>query len=66
MTDPLAKAGANAPPVIGSGCTQRYDPDYLGSELGTDFPDADALWKLYRSSIGEAGRKPVTKVPADS
>ena len=48
MTDPLTKAGASAPPIIGSGCTQRYDPDYLHPSLGTDFPDAEALWELYR------------------
>lgn len=45
MTDPLAKGGASAPPIIGSGCTQRYDPEHLGPELGTDFPGAEALWK---------------------
>jgi len=45
MTDPLAKAGASAPPIIGSGCAQRYDPEHLGPELGTDFPGAEALWK---------------------
>lgn len=48
MTDPLAKAGANAPPMIGSGCTQRYDPEYLTPQLGTDFPDAEALWRHLR------------------
>lgn len=45
MTDPLAKASASAPPIIGSGCTQRYDPEHLGPELGTEFPGAEALWK---------------------
>ena len=44
MTDPLAKAGASAPPVIGAGCAQRYDPEHLTPELGTDFPGAEALW----------------------
>lgn len=48
MTDPLAKAGASAPPIIGSGCTQRYDPEHLTPQLGTDFPGAEALWKHLR------------------
>ena len=48
MTDPLKKAGATAPPIIGSGCTQRYDPEHLGPELGTDFPGAEALWKRHQ------------------
>lgn len=50
MVDPLEKAGANAPPIIGSGCTQRYDPDHLGPEFGTDFPGAEALWKHHQST----------------
>lgn len=45
MSDPLSKATGSAPPVIGSGCAQRYDPDQMGPELGTDFPDAEALWR---------------------
>lgn len=49
MSDPLEKAGAKAPDIIGSGCTQRYDPDQMGAETGTDFPDAEALWKQYLS-----------------
>lgn len=48
MTDLLKKAGATAPPIIGSGCTQRYDPEHLGPELGTDFPGAEALWKRHQ------------------
>lgn len=44
MTDPLTRMTAEAPPIIGSGCTQRYDPQALGSELGTEFPGAAALW----------------------
>jgi len=49
MSDPLEKAGAKAPPIIGSGCTQRYDLDQIGPELGTDFPGAEALWKDHLS-----------------
>ena len=48
MTDPLAKAGTSAPPIIGSGCTQRYDPAHLHPALGTDFPGAEALWARLR------------------
>lgn len=66
MTDPLSKGTATAPPIIGTGCTQRYDPDYLGPDLGTDFPGADALWKLYRPSIDETDQKPVTETSADT
>lgn len=51
MDDPLDKAGASAPPVIGNGCTQRYDPDHLHAALGTDFPGASELWARYR--LGE-------------
>ena len=66
MSDPLAKSSATAPPIIGSGCTQRYDPDHLGPELGTDFPGADALWKLYRSSLDEADQTPDVLISSDS
>ena len=55
MTDPLAKASANAPPIIGSGCTQRYDPDHLAPDTGTDFPDAEALWNQLRSAAEGVG-----------
>lgn len=45
MSDPLDKATGNAPPIIGSGCTQRYDPDEMGPDMGADFSDAEALWQ---------------------
>lgn len=51
MSDPLDKAGAKAPPIIGSGCTQRYDPDRLGPDLGTDFPGAEALWERHVEAL---------------
>ena len=51
MSNPLDKAGAKAPPIIGSGCTQRYDPDRLGPELGTDFPGAETLWKRHLDTL---------------
>ncbi len=44
MSDPLDKATAAAPPIVGTGCARRYDPDFLHAELGTDFSGAPALW----------------------
>ena len=54
MADPFERAAAKAPPIIGGGCTQRYDPGALSSELGTDFPEAEALWAEL-----QADREPV-------
>ena len=34
MNDPLERATAKAPPVLGEGCTQRYDPQALSPEDG--------------------------------
>ncbi|MBC3374054.1 hypothetical protein HU762_08855 [Pseudomonas sp. SWRI92] len=45
MTDPLDKATAKAPPTMGEGCLSRYDPEALGPEDGTEFPDAAQLWE---------------------
>jgi len=44
VTDPLERAAAKAPPIIGGGCTQRYDPEALSPEQGAEFADAAALW----------------------
>ena len=63
MIDPLAKAGASAPPIIGSGCTQRYDPEHLSPELGTDFPGAKALW-MHRTAAETAAEASASAVPA--
>ncbi|WP_197092420.1 hypothetical protein [Stutzerimonas frequens] len=54
MADPFERAAAKAPPIIGGGCTQRYDPEALSSELDTDFPEAEALWAEL-----QADREPV-------
>lgn len=54
MTDPLARATAEAPPIIGCGCTQRYDPAALGTELGTEFPGAAELWERLRAAGEQA------------
>ncbi|VXC45341.1 conserved hypothetical protein [Pseudomonas sp. 9AZ] len=45
MTDPLARGTSSAPPVLGEGCTQRYDPEALSPEDGSEFTDAAELWR---------------------
>lgn len=45
MNDPLERATATAPPILGEGCTQRYDPQSLKPEDGTEFADAAELWR---------------------
>ena len=45
MTDPLDKATSSAPATLGEGCLSRYDPQALGPEAGTEFPDAARLWE---------------------
>jgi hypothetical protein len=45
MTDPLARGTSSAPPVLGDGCTQRYDPEALSPEDGSEFADAAELWR---------------------
>ena len=45
MTDPLARGASSAPPVLGEGCTQRYDPEALSPEDGSEFADAAELWR---------------------
>ncbi|EIK54166.1 hypothetical protein YO5_03527 [Stutzerimonas stutzeri TS44] len=54
MTDPLARATAEAPPIIGSGCTRRYDPEALSAELGTEFPGAAELWQRLHPADAQA------------
>lgn len=49
MKHPLDQATAEAPPIIGSGCTQRYDPQALDERLGTDFPQAAELWEALQA-----------------
>ena len=45
MTYPLARGTSSAPPVLGEGCTQRYDPEALSPEDGSEFADAAELWR---------------------
>ncbi|HUE90486.1 hypothetical protein [Pseudomonas sp.] len=55
MNDPLTRATATAPPVVGEGCTQRYDPQALSPEDGTEFAEAAELWRqLERDKQAEA------------
>jgi hypothetical protein len=57
MNDPLARATAKAPPVVGEGCTQRYDPQALSPEDGTGFAEAAELWQqLERDKQAETDR----------
>lgn len=44
MKHPLDQAAAEPTPVVGSGCTRRYDPGALHEDIGTDFPQAAELW----------------------
>ena len=52
MTDPLDKATSSAPATLGEGCLSRYDPQALGPEDGTEFPDAARLWEALQQ-VGE-------------
>lgn len=45
MNDPLTRATSSAPPVLGEGCTQRYDPQALTPEDGAEFAEAAELWR---------------------
>lgn len=45
MSDPRDRATSSAPPTLGEGCVQRYDPGALTPESGTDFADAAELWR---------------------
>ncbi|WP_168175626.1 hypothetical protein [Pseudomonas sp. PA15(2017)] len=43
-----APGTATAPQVIGQGCVQRFDPEALGEEDGTEFEGAEALWQRFQ------------------
>ncbi|MDX1298161.1 MAG: hypothetical protein R3260_07945 [Pseudomonas sp.] len=45
MSDPLSRGASSAPEVLGEGCTQRYDPQVMTPEHGTEFADAAELWR---------------------
>ncbi|MFZ3155285.1 hypothetical protein [Pseudomonas sp.] len=51
MTDPLARGTSSAPPVLGEGCTQRYDPQALSPENGSEFADAAELWRQLQQDV---------------
>lgn len=50
MNDPLSRAAAHAPRMLGEGCTRRYDPQALSEEDGTEFAEAAALWQQLQST----------------
>ncbi len=54
MSDPRDRATASAPPILGQGCGQRYDPEALSPESGSDFPGAAELWQQVQPEAGEA------------
>ncbi len=53
MSDPLDKATASPPPVIGEGCLSRYDPEALSAQDGTEFSGAAELWRQLQASGSE-------------
>lgn len=48
MADPRRPGTASPPPMVGEGCTSRYDPQALSEEDGTEFPGAAELWSQLR------------------
>lgn len=44
---PLEQGAAAALPTVGEGCLQRFDPEALSSDHGTEFPDAQQAWQRY-------------------
>lgn len=45
MSAPLDRGTAKALPIVGEGCTQRYDPQALSPEDGCEFAGAAELWQ---------------------
>ena len=41
----MKRGQAIAPPTLGEGCLQRYDPEALQETDGTEFPGAAELWR---------------------
>ncbi|MCY1394341.1 hypothetical protein D9M71_92580 [compost metagenome] len=50
MPDPKSPGTATPPPILGEGCTARYDIDALSEEDGTEFPGAAELWQQLQKS----------------
>ena len=63
MTDPFERAVATAPPIIGSGCTQRYDPEALLPDQGAEFAGAAALWTRLQNA--QSAPEPAGNASAD-
>ncbi|WAC43185.1 hypothetical protein OU997_12910 [Pseudomonas sp. SL4(2022)] len=57
MSDPLERAIAVAPPILGEGCTQRYDPRALSAEDGAEFVDAAELWRKLQQPSEETDQQ---------
>lgn len=57
MSDPRKPGTATPPPVLGGGCLQRYDPQALTPEDGTEFSEAAELWRQLQQD---------KQLPADS
>ncbi|MBO3274962.1 hypothetical protein [Pseudomonas schmalbachii] len=53
MSDPKSPGTATPPPILGEGCTARYDIDALGEEDGTEFPGAAELWQRVQAGSSE-------------
>lgn len=60
MADPLDKATSKAPATVGEGCLSRYDPDDMGPDDGTEFPEAAQLW----AELNASSCPPGADVPA--
>ena len=50
---PSSPGTAVAPPVLGEGCARRFDPQALGEEAGSEFAEAEALWRRLQQAGGE-------------
>jgi hypothetical protein len=61
MSDPLERATSSAPPILGEGCTQRYDPEALNAEDGTEFADAAELWRQLHQAESPAQKMDTQK-----
>lgn len=61
MTDPHRPGTATPPATVGEGCVQRYDPEALTEEDGTEFPGAAELWERVQQDEVSAPEKPPSK-----
>jgi len=67
MSDnPLDRATSSPPPVVGEGCAARYDPEALTPDHGTDFPEAQALWRAVTDARPAGARPPLDAKPDET